>query len=81
MQTRAAPPNEKKSRNALKIIGSRVNAKALATSHRRIVNWDADRFWIRTSKTDPGPTVRTDPENEYMESYYDEYKYYPRNAF
>ena len=81
LRTRAAPPNEKKTLNALKIIASRVNAKALASVHRRIVNWDSDRFWIRTSKTDPGPTVHIDPEEQYVESSFDEYKYYPRNAF
>ena len=81
LMERAAPPNEKKSLNALKIIGSRINKKALAVVHRKIVNWDADRFWIRTSKTDPGPVVRRDPEKDYVENYYDEYKYYPRNCF
>ena len=81
LRVRAAPPNEKKTLNALKVIASRINAKALATVHRRIVNRDADRFWIRTSKTDPGPTVHTDPEEQYVESSFDEYKYYPRNAF
>ncbi|MBO4283977.1 MAG: hypothetical protein J5958_05060 [Clostridia bacterium] len=81
LRTRAAPPNEKKTLNALKIIASRINAKALVVVHRRIVNWDRDRFWIRTSKTDPGPTIRIDPEEQYVENSYDEYKYYPRNAF
>lgn len=81
LATRAAPPNGKKTLNALKVIGSKINAKALAAVHRRIVNWDGERFWIRTSKTDPGPTTRTDPEEEYIENYYDEYKYYPRNSF
>ena len=79
--TRAAPPNAKKTQNALKIIASRINAKALAAVHRRIVNRDRDRFWIRTSKTDPGPTVRVDPEEQYVESSFDEYRYYPHNAF
>lgn len=81
LMERAAPPNAKKSLNALKIIGSRINKKALAAVHRKIVNWDADRFWIRTSKTDPGPVVRPDPEKDCVENYYDEYKYYPRNCF
>lgn len=81
METRAAPPNGRKSRNALKVIASRINAKALASVHRRIVNWDAERFWIRTSKTDPGPAVRTDPDEALVGSTFDEYKYYPHNAF
>lgn len=81
LSTRAAPPNGKKTLNALKVLGSKINAKALAAVHRRIVNWDGERFWIRTSKTDPGPTTRTDPEEGYIENYYDEYKYYPRNSF
>lgn len=81
LATRAAPPGQKKSLNALKVTASKINAKSLAAVHRRIVGWDADRFWIRTSKTDPGPTVRTDPEAQYVESYYDEYKYYPLHSF
>ena len=81
LQTRAAPPDRKKTRNALKIIASRINKKATETVHRKIVNGDADRYWIRTSKTDPGPTVHTDPEEQYYDNTYDEYKYYPRNAF
>ena len=81
LSTRAAPPNAKKTLNALKVLGSKINAKALAAVHRRIVNWDGERFWIRTSKTDPGPTLHTDPEEGYIENYYDEYKYYPRNSF
>ena len=79
--TRAAPPNGRKTPNALKVIASRINAKALAAVHRRIVNRDRDRFWIRTSKTDPGPTVHKDPEEQYVESSFDEYRYYPHNAF
>lgn len=81
LAARAAPPNGRKTLNALKVIGSRINAKSLETVHRKIVNWDAERFWIVTSKTDSGPTVRTDPEEQYRESYNDEYKYYPHNAF
>ena len=81
LRVRAAPPNTKKTLNALKVLGSKINKKALATVHRRIVNWDSERFWIRTSKTEPGPTVHRDPDEDYVESYYDEYKYYPRNCF
>lgn len=82
LRVRCAPPGTKKTLNALKVLGSKINKKALATVHRKIVNWDADRFWIRTSKTDPGPTVHHDPEEDYIESYYfDEFRYFPRHAF
>jgi len=81
MQNRAASPNERKTLNALKVTASRINGKSLAVVCRRIVNWDADRFWIRTSKSDPGPVRRVDPEEQYYDPSPDEYKYFPRNAF
>ena len=81
MQVRAAPPKERKTLNALKVIASKINRKSLAAAHRKIVNRDADRFWILTSKTDPSPAARPEPDEKQAESYNDEYRYYPHNAF